>query len=1320
MSSPTYKKLGKIAAFTAGGLMVLLLGLHLYITWNARSIIRDIVNEESHGKVKVEIGNIGIRYFHPPTIDARNVRLNLMDSTGQHAVYSINIGRLFLSMNSLRSLISQKKFLVEQILAENPSIQVFPQYKPKKKEGNSALVFELGNVYETLDRIANKLEVKNIKITRGDFAIDNFQPGNTPARIRNIDFRLDNFKAPEAGVSDSSKFMYTDNIGLNTGKLELLFPDGRHGLSYTALTISTRDRDISIDSAHVFSTGQDSAFNALDLYFDKLRLINLDFASLYHAEKIKVDTVFCLNPAVTMKLDLTKKTTTRDPDEADTIYFHGTREGKRNWNKRVKGTRGDESPFNQLSTMLGHLDIGFIDLQNSRIALTTKNKEKVTPFTTRGNNFQISGLMTGVEGEQPIQVKKVAFAIKNYRAFSADSMYQVRFDSVVYDNRNLFLKNFTLGPSDRNTARDAKIVTIPLFELRNLSLNEVVAHQRLKAEELMLLDPVTRIYHFDSRPNAKAKPLTAIIAEVNKRIEIGKVTMINGDFLSQSLEDPRKKIAVHGINSSIDARELLEAPSYELMGQSIGKLEFTEGLISGARTEVILRDAHMNGTGKLVQAGTLEYRTTDSSITAVLSHARIKGYQFDNDLHTVAVDSIGWDAASIHYKKHKGNTAPATAAKTGQKPDWKVNALYTHGTSLDLDLGDTKVNGTVDALAMTGAHSNGNDKPSFTTLDLALSKAGINSPYLQGTLERLILKEDGASRMEGLVLNYARDGDTARIQLPRTDFTPHLNDIIAGRALKMDNLVLERPQIRAFLSREPSTSSEDDGKEPMKIDIASLDLRGGDVDLATRRGGKHMHLSLDDLFLNVKDIRAGDDKRMVSIGPFRETLARFELNSNDSLRLGTEKGGVELAGMGMTLWKGGTNGKGQVSLTRARVSGLHMALLSAKRNKPLELSGVSMGVDDLSLDSLEKNHIARRIKANPNLFVRNINLADRSDKHDLAAFGIRYENRDHMLSADSFHYRPAMDKDSFNRMQQWQKDYMQAWTGAISIRGIDVERLIRDSVFHAEKITVHDALLDIYKDKRLPYHHDIIKPLPTDMLVNKVKFGIVLDTLRLREGELRYGEFNDKTNAQADIFLTDLNLQLTDIRNRDITPTDSLRLVAYMNFLDTSAVRFHFRESYTDSLHGFLMSLRAAPMPLTALNSFLPQMASARINSGHMDTLRMRAIGREYLAYGYMQLFYRDLKIQYLNKGDVLKKTFLTKMITFFANNLVLRKNNQKRTGRIYFERLRDRSFVNYWIKIVLSGALTNAGVKENAGQDRKYKKKLKKLQVPEIPNVDF
>ena len=1314
------KKLGKIVAYTAGFLLLLLIGLHIYITWNARSLIRDIVFQESHGKVKVEIGDIGIRYFQPPTIDARNVRLDLMDSSGQHAVYSVNIGRLYLSMSSIRNLLSQKKFLVDQILAENPSIQVFPQYKPKKKEGNSALVFELGNVYEALDRIANKLEVKNIRITRGDFAIDHFQPGNNPARIRNIGFTLDNFRAPSTDRSDSGRFMYTDNIGLNTGKLELLFPDGRHGLSYTSLTISTRDRNISIDSAHVFSTGQDTSFNALDLYFDKLRLINLDFASLYHAEKIKVDTVYCLNPSVNMKLDITRKTATRATEDEDTIYFHGTRDAKKNWNKKAKGTRGDESPFNQLSTMLGHLDIGFIDLQNSRVALTTRNKDKVTPFTTRGNNFQISGLMTGLEGEQPIMLQKVAFAIKNYRAFSSDSLYQVRFDSVVYDNRNLFLKNFTLGPSERNKARDVKIVTIPVFELRNLSLNEVVAHQRLKAEELVLIDPITRIYHYEAKPTAKGKPLKGIVAEVNKKIEIGKVTVVNGDFLSQSLEDPRRKLAVHGINTSIDARALLEASNYELMGHAISRFNFNEGVINGAKVEVIIRQASVSGVQELVEAGELEFRSTDSSVSALLKDARIQGYVFDNEMHSFSVDTISWGAASVKYRKNKTGATSDQSIKRRTKPEWKINALVTNNTQLDLDLDDLRAQGRIDALRITGAHSNGDDKPSFETLDLVLSGAKLRSPALQVDMDRLSLKEAGASRIDGLDIRYAQEGDTATAHLPLVNFTPHVNDIISGRSIHLEDLAIDQPRIKAFLSKNPSGAPREVEAKPMKLDIGHLGIRNGDIDLGSSREGKRMQVSANDLFLDVKNILAGDGKSIVHTGAFRETMGRFELNINDSLQVGTEHGGIELSGMGFKLWPAGNPGKGELSLTRARVGGLHVLVKSSKRSRPIELHDVSAGVDDLVLDSLEKGHIARRIKANPTLFARNIDLVDQNDKHDMAAYGIRYENRDHSLALDSFHFRPAMDPDSFNRMQTWQKDYMQARTGAVTIRGIDIERLIKDSILHVEKITVQGALLDIYKDKRLPFHHDIIKPLPTDLLMNKLKFGIIVDTLRLREGEIRYAEFNDKTNAKGGIFLTDLNLQLTNIRNREVGPTDSLRLVAYTRFLDTSALRFHFRESYTDSLHGFLMSLRAAPMPLTALNSFLPQMASARINSGYLDTLRLRAIGREYLAHGYMQLFYRDLKIQYLKKGDELRKTFVTKLITFFANNLVLRKNNQKRTGHIYFERIRDRSFINYWIKIVLSGALTNAGVKENNGQDRKYKKKVKKLQVPEIPDVDF
>jgi hypothetical protein len=149
------------------------------------------------------------------------------------------------------------------------------------------------------------------------------------------------------------------------------------------------------------------------------------------------------------------------------------------------------------------------------------------------------------------------------------------------------------------------------------------------------------------------------------------------------------------------------------------------------------------------------------------------------------------------------------------------------------------------------------------------------------------------------------------------------------------------------------------------------------------------------------------------------------------------------------------------------------------------------------------------------------------------------------------------------------------------------------------------------------------------------------------------------------------------------------------------------------------MQVRLGSFDLTKLNPVIGPLASAKIDKGYLDTLELKAIGREYIAYGKMQMLYRDLNVVFLNKSDQDKKTIMTRFTTWLAN-LVVKGDNTKRTGTVYTQRVRDRSVFNYWIKIVLSGALTNSGIKSNTKQEKKYKRSVKKLNVPEIPEVDL
>ena len=94
---------------------------------------------------------------------------------------------------------------------------------------------------------------------------------------------------------------------------------------------------------------------------------------------------------------------------------------------------------------------------------------------------------------------------------------------------------------------------------------------------------------------------------------------------------------------------------------------------------------------------------------------------------------------------------------------------------------------------------------------------------------------------------------------------------------------------------------------------------------------------------------------------------------------------------------------------------------------------------------------------------------------------------------------------------------------------------------------------------------------------------------------------------------------------------------------------------------------------------------------------------------------YHDIKVQFLKNGKEEKKTFLQGLMTFIANSFIIKNENKKRVGVVYFPRIRDRSFINYYIKIMMSGVASSVGAKKNKRLMRKYNKQLKVRQLPGI-----
>ena len=72
-------------------------------------------------------------------------------------------------------------------------------------------------------------------------------------------------------------------------------------------------------------------------------------------------------------------------------------------------------------------------------------------------------------------------------------------------------------------------------------------------------------------------------------------------------------------------------------------------------------------------------------------------------------------------------------------------------------------------------------------------------------------------------------------------------------------------------------------------------------------------------------------------------------------------------------------------------------------------------------------------------------------------------------------------------------------------------------------------------------------------------------------------------------------------------------------------------------------------------------------------------------------------------------------LITFAANNFVIKKANSRRTGTIYYLRDRNRGFFHFLIKSTLSGVASSIGAKRNKTYIRQYKRQQKLYKLPPV-----
>ena len=1291
MISPRGKKFLRFVVIAAGIVLILSIIVNWWFQRNAIYLIKAIVERESHGQYKIDIGRLKIHYFHPPRVELFDTQLHVYDSTGKNLMYVIGVNHLALQGKSLRNLVFGKKLLVDYIVVEAPGVNIHTQNFGSDNSRSGSISHQIGNITLFLQKLAKTMEVKSLKITNGALGLHNLKPYNKSVQLSNLNFLVNNFHSDSASRQESdTQFLFSDNIELEAGKQNIEFPDNRHTLRFSSLEISTQNKNIDIFDASLTGRSTDTTLGAFKVDIRRLHLINTDFNTLYQYDRIKVDSIYCHDPKVDLFIDASSK--------KDSVATDSTTEV-------------------MIKSLVGDMDIKYVGFLNSTISVTAKNRTGTTRYTTKEANLEFFGVKIKTDEYQASLVDRVNLSIRNYRASSADSLYDIYLDSVTMTEKNLYLKNFRLMPSDRNTLHTRRTMIVPTLELRNISFYNLIFYKKLTATELILTDPSFTDYFATKQvsQNNSQQSFGQILMAISKHAQVNQLIIVNGNLLSQSVSSQDRKVEVTGMYTAVDTRLLTSDTSFENLQTSLSNVVFQRALLTFPKAQFELTEGIFIGKDKILTAKTIRGATDDNNFILSADNVRIHGFFIQKSFEKAHIDSVQWTNATIQF--HQRNKSQK---KEGPKAiDLTVRYLSLQNTKLDLDLQGGLVVKT-DLQNLSFQKFNISPERKFVLSDLALDGKflQLHKPGLMVQAGDFSVHENQRSYINNLDFDIDRKTELVKGRIPRMEMQFQLNELLSKGNLLVSRLDMKKPEISIQINDGERPVTPEKRTTRRIIDINELNIEEAKIDFLSEKNEQKTAFSSPDASIFLKGLSSGTTRQAFVLNQFDIKLTGYNINDRDSMRLYSEKGKILLSGSDVSKGTKQDPKSFTAHIAVAEVNDANTEFARKQSDKPIKFENISAGVRNLNIDTLENRHIGQRLKANPSLFIKNINIIQKDEKNDMAVFGLQYNNGGHVLSLDSFRYKPAVDRETFNRGIPHEKDYIQTKTGKITLSGIDIEKLIADSSFSASKIEIDSPWLSIYKDKHNPFDSSKYKPLPTNLL-KKIRFGVEVDSLRLNGAMIEYMEWNEKTHKEAGFDFSHVNALITNIRNRNARETDSMELIVSALWMDSIGVKVDFTESYTDSLSGFMMAAAMGPFDARKLNRFLPTIVSAEIISGKVDTMRMNALGREYVALGYMQLLYHDAKVRFLEKGNPVKKTFKTRIVTFFANTII-RKKNEDRVGKIYAERVLYRGIFNYWLRIVMAGVSTNTGVKSNAHQAKKYQKDLKKLNLPPVSDVNF
>lgn len=1232
-----------------------------------RRVLKSYITEQSKGRIKLELSELDLNLFLN-RLQIREADLVSTDTINEAVTYHVTFRKLTLRVASVWDLLFNKKLLLDSITLHDPVIEVMQWKKDTahvRVKDELSIPQEMGKVYHSMIHALNEFGIKRIIINNASIRLINkLKPRSEPVTISNIFFTLDDYN-PYTG-----KVTKEQTVELKTTNQDIALPGGRHRLAFKSFKLQLFNERIEFDSCTVTAVATDSTRSNYRIFFKKLFLSGVDFSAMSMQNVIRADSVYCQDPY--FNFDLYKSIAAKKKTEMPDV----------------------QKIIRELS---GNLDLAFVGIKNAGIHFNIHGKANRSFYNSNKDNFEMREFRINPDSSEPVSIKRFEMTLRDYQLYNADSSTSYSFDSLQLLNSQIALSNFSISSqSGRNKIRNDIDIKVPYFQLTELDWYQLIFDQKMVATEASLNNPIISYKRNTKATRSKKFNLFSALENIDSLVELNTIHITNGD-VNMELKGGTS-FHVQNLDLGLQSNRFLSSTNKTSLRRALDHLSFSNGMLHLKNITAKFGNTRFTGSNQLY-TDKISITSKNNSISGTASNVHINNLLLDDDQETMELDGLQWEKANITV-----NAIPPAGKKNNN--DIHFSNIEGKNSRLHFSKGPMVISTFVNVinaaslikkenepLRVEGFYISGNDLTvKHKTLILYGNDYSIsNSP----------------SYIRGLNVQQVKGRDSFLIQSPEVRFSANLNSLFAND-IHLADLQATSPDIIIHKWDLAFKNETVEKRSVIRIDKLTTTEPEIKIDL-------HRHDSVTEINIP-RNSNSIVNASGIIISPESSQLENLVLKSSAATFIKTtgEKMGIEKGSVDLDISNIYVGNKNERSTWRVFVNTFSIrdsAGLQIGNKTNLKFSQASLG--NLSLSSDYVPGFNKLIKTSVSAWMRIPEGVYTDSNTTFKWYNAAYDNNKRVLQLDSLEYHPTLPQDTLLAHAPYQFDYTTLNTGAVTITGLKAEQYETDSSFIADTVTIKNPYLTVSRDKLPPHSpHKKDKPLPVDLIKNIV-LPVAVKNITFDNGSIIYAERNAKSRQEGVLALTGLNGSLGNIKNHNLEKNDSLWLQLNGFLMDSAHLDISVKQSYTDSLSGFLLHLGISPAPLNILNPLIVPLSNVKVTSGILDSLTMDVVGRNDMALGTMNMYYHDLRIKLIKEGDPDQTTFIKNVISFLANTFVIKDNNTSRTGVVFYERLTTQSFPKYLLKMTLSGAGTSIGSKKNRKYVKAYEEALKRSGLP-------